>query len=197
MVQVKKQEVRDAIVEAAFTLFKHNGYTSTTMSKIAREAGTTVSNLYVYFDSKILVLYEIYTPWLLEQIDRIERSVRKLRRPRAQVKRLVMGLWADIPAADQSFANCMIEALASAPRDQGKPNDLLFLAETRISALLRECLPVDRYALLGDGLMAHILWMAFDGFVINQRIGDTRNVEHLADLLVVLLLGMDEATQDA
>ncbi|MFG5862441.1 hypothetical protein [Metapseudomonas sp. CR1201] len=46
-------------------------------------------------------------------------------------------------------------------------------------------------------MMAHILWMAFDGFVINQRIGDTRNVEHLADLLVVLLLGTDEVNSDA
>ena len=189
MAQIKKIEVRQAIVESAFTLFKHKGYTATTMSAIAREAGMTVSNLYVYFDSKILILYEIYSPWLVEQVTRLRESVSKLRQPRARLKRTIIGVWGDIPSADQSFANCMIEALASAPRNQGKPDDILAWSEQQLSELLRESLPEERHYLLNDNLYSHVLWMAFDGFVVNQRIGDLRDVEKIAELFVDMLLG--------
>ena len=189
MAQIKKAEVRQAIIESAFTLFKHKGYTATTMSAIAREAGMTVSNLYVYFDSKILILYEIYSPWLVEQITRLKESVGKLRQPRARIKRVLIGVWGDIPSADQSFANCMIEALASAPRNQGKPDNILLWSEQQLSEMLKESLPVERHYLLTDNLYSHVLWMAFDGFVINQRIGDLRDVEKIADLFADMLLG--------
>jgi len=189
MAQIKKTEVRQAIVESAFTLFKHKGYTATTMSAIAREAGMTVSNLYVYFDSKILILYEIYSPWLVEQVGRLRDSVQKLTQPRAQLKRILIGIWGDIPTADQAFANCMIEALAGAPRNQGKPDNILVWSEQQITDLLRESLPPHRHTLLEGNLYAHVLWMAFDGFVVNQRIGDLRDVERIADLFVDMLLG--------
>ena len=192
MAQIKKTEVRQAIVESAFTLFKHKGYTATTMSAIAREAGMTVSNLYVYFDSKILILYEIYSPWLVEKVGRLRESVHKLRQPRARLKRILIGIWGDIPTADQAFANCMIEALASAPRNQGKPDNILVWSEQQITDLLRENLPPHRHGLIEDNLYAHVLWMAFDGFVVNQRIGDLRDVERIADLFVDMLLGQED-----
>lgn len=191
MAQIKKAEVRQAIVESAFTLFKHKGYTATTMSAIAREAGMTVSNLYVYFDSKLLILYEIYSPWLVEQVGRLRDSVSKLTHPRARLKRILIGIWGDIPTADQAFANCMIEALASAPRNMGKPDNILVWSEQQITDLLRESLPLHRHALVEDNLYAHVLWMAFDGFVVNQRIGDLRDVERIADLFVDMLLGSE------
>ncbi|KMM85582.1 DNA-binding transcriptional regulator, AcrR family [Pseudomonas taetrolens] len=188
MAQIKKMEIRDAIVESAFTLFKHKGYTATTMSSIAREAGVTVSNLYVYFDSKFLILYAIYTPWFQDQVVRLKDSVSRLRQPRARLKRILIGVWSELPMADQAFANCMIEALASAPRQQSKPNDLLKWAEAQISEMMLETLPQERHHLLDDGLLAHILWMAFDGFVINQRVGDCRDMEKIADLFTDMLL---------
>lgn len=188
MAQIKKMEIRDAIVESAFTLFKHKGYTATTMSSIAREAGVTVSNLYVYFDSKFLILYAIYTPWFEDQVSRLKDSVSRLRQPRARLKRMLIGIWSELPVADQAFANSMIEALASAPRQQGKPNDLLLWAEAQISEMLFDILPEDRHHLLADGLLAHTLWMAFDGFVINQRVGDCRDMGKVADLYTDMLL---------
>lgn len=55
MAQIKKPEVREAIIQAAFELFSRKGYTATTMAEIARTANMTVANLYVYFDSKLLI----------------------------------------------------------------------------------------------------------------------------------------------
>lgn len=187
MAQVKKTGMREAILEAAFTQFRHKGYTATTMTSIAREAGMTVSNLYVYFDSKILILYEIYRPWLVDQLEQLKASVARLRSPRAKLRRIIIGIWGDIPSADQSFANSLIEALANAPQGLGKPNDLLKWSEEELRDMIQACLPGEKSELLSNALLAHVIWMAFDGFVINRRIGDVRDIEQIADLMADLL----------
>lgn len=189
MPQVKKQGMREAIVEAAFHLFSQKGYTTTTMAEIARAANMTVANLYVYFDSKLMILYEIYRPWLGGQLDTLRQAVRRSRSPRSKLKRIFMGIWDDIPKAEHSFANALIEALASAPQNMGKPTDLLATVETFLTEMILESLPPERQSLAKDGLLAHVIWMAFDGFVINQRIGDVRNISAVADLMTDLLLG--------
>jgi AcrR family transcriptional regulator len=191
--QVKKQGMREAIVEAAFHLFSQKGYTTTTMAEIARAANMTVANLYVYFDSKLMILYEIYRPWLGGQLDTLRQAVRRARSPRSKLKRIFMGIWDDIPKAEHSFANALIEALASAPQNMGKPTDLLATVETFLTEMILESLPPKRQALAKDGLLAHVIWMAFDGFVINQRIGDVRNISAVADLMTDLLLGETSA----
>ena len=189
MPQVKKQGMREAIVEAAFHLFSQKGYTTTTMAEIARAANMTVANLYVYFDSKLMILYEIYRPWLGGQLDTLRQAVRRSRSPRSKLKRIFMGIWDDIPRAEHSFANALIEALASAPQNMGKPTDLLATVESFLTEMILESLPPERQALAKDGLLAHVICMAFDGFVINQRIGDVRNIPAVADLMTDLLLG--------
>ena len=103
--------------------------------------------------------------------------------------RIFTGLWGDIPAADHSFANALIEALSSVPEGAGKSNDLLAHVESFLSNLLAEALPEERKALVSDHLLSHILWMAFDGFVIDQHIGDVRPIEDVADIMTSVLLG--------
>jgi AcrR family transcriptional regulator len=191
--QVKKQGMREAIVEAAFHLFSQQGYTATTMAEIAGAANMTVANLYVYFDSKLLILYEIYRPWLGGQLDTLRQSVRRSRSPRSKLKRIFMGIWDDIPKAEPSFANALIEALASAPQNTGKPAELLTAVETFLTEMILESLPPKRQALARNGMLAHVIWMAFDGFVINQRSGDARNISAVADLMTDLLLGETSA----
>jgi AcrR family transcriptional regulator len=181
--------MRNAIVASAFDLFCRKGYTTTTMTEIARSSGTTVANLYVYFDSKLLILYEIYEPWLMRELDRLKEAVRAARTPRTKLRRIFTGIWNDIPAADHSFANSLIEALASAPEKMGKPNSLLARVESIVSALILETLPEARQTLVRGDLLAHIIWMAFDGFVINHRIGDLRDIDAIAGLMEELLLG--------
>ena len=195
MAQVKKAGMREAILEAAFKLFCDKGYASTTMSEIARSAGMTVANLYVYFDSKLSILYEIYTPWLLAQLDDLRKRVQKCRMPRTRLRRVFVGVWRDIPAADQSFANTLIEALAGAPRNRGKSTDLLSRVEAFMTVLIAENLPSARAHVLENGLLSHVIWMAFDGFAINLRIGDLRDVDAIADLMADLLLGMPQPDQ--
>ncbi|WP_309546293.1 TetR/AcrR family transcriptional regulator [Paraburkholderia sp. BL27I4N3] len=188
--------MREAILAAAFDLFCRKGYSTTTMSEIARAAGMTVANLYVYFDSKLLLLYEIYEPWLNKQLEGVRESVAKLRTPRTRLRRVFIGLWGDIPAADHCFANALIEALSSAPPGMGKPVSLLASVEDLLDTMLTEILPPERMTFVRDQLLSHVVWMAFDGFVINQRIGDLRDVEKIADVMTDMLLGVTAASKD-
>jgi AcrR family transcriptional regulator len=159
------------------------------MADIAAAANTTVANLYVYFPSKIVLLDAVYRPWLRAQLTGLAASVTRFRSPQARLKRIFLGIWADIPAADHCFANCLMEALAAAPETAGKPSDLLIWAEETLSQLLAGSLPRQRQSLLQDRLLAHTIWMAFDGFAINRRIGDIRDIERIAELHAALLLG--------
>jgi AcrR family transcriptional regulator len=191
--QVKKSDKREAILAAAFDLFARKGYGATTMADIARSANTTVANLYVYFPSKLVIMYEIYNPWLAQQLETLRVSVRRFRSPRMRLRRIFIGIWGDIPAADHSFANCLIEALAQVPQRTNKPSDLLLRSEQFLSELIAENLPAERRHILRHRLFSHVAWMAFDGFAINQRIGDIRDIEAIADMMTELLLGPETA----
>lgn len=52
IIQEYREEVRKKIVEAAYSLFLHNGYHGTTMSAIAEILGVTKPALYQYFSGK-------------------------------------------------------------------------------------------------------------------------------------------------
>lgn len=197
MAQIKKSGMREAILESAFDLFSRKGYTPTTMAEIARASNMTVANLYVYFDSKLAILYEIYQPWLGQQLAALAESVRKFRTPRSRLRRIFTGIWGDIPAADHSFANALIEALAVSPQGMAKPNTLLIDVETFLTGLIAESLPAERAHLVKDHLLAHVIWMAFDGFTINQHLGDVRDVGAIADIMIDLLLAESAPTGTA
>lgn len=60
-----RQQSMDAIMHAALELFGHNGYHSTSISKIAQEAGVSKGLIYNYFESKEDLLKRI----ILEAIE--------------------------------------------------------------------------------------------------------------------------------
>ena len=69
MVQVKKASVREAILDSAFRLFSDKGYSGSTLAQIAENAGVSTANVYVYFASKLDIVFAIYGPWLQERLD--------------------------------------------------------------------------------------------------------------------------------
>lgn len=171
MAQVKKEEVREAILDSAFALFRDQGYAGTTQAQIAARAGVTPSNLYVYFGSKLDILFAIYRPWLMARLDGLERRLAAIPDARARLETLIYAIWRDIPAEDNGFAFNLMQAISNlGPHDRYSRN-LLDDCEARISAMLRGCLPPGRAALAdGRHLLAHLLFMAQDGLVINRNI---------------------------
>jgi AcrR family transcriptional regulator len=190
MAQVKKPAVREAIFEAAYVLFRDQGYNGTTLTQIAAEAGISTANLYSYFGSKFDILYSIYDPWLRERLKRLELELAAIRDPRKRLRRLITVIWRDIPAEENSFANNIIQAVSGASSDEGYDPSLLRTAERFVARMLSEMLPPDRLGVVDVKSMSHVIFMAFDGFAMSAHVNpDGSCGDKEIELLCILLLG--------
>lgn len=193
MVQVKKAAIHDAIRNAAFDLFSENGYSRTTIAQIARKAEITTSNFYRYYDSKLDVLFEVFTPWFRAHLDDLETRVAEIDDPRERLRTVFLGLWRDIPRADNGFNNNIVEALATFTPDDRYSKALLLESEKRVSDMIAGCVSADRAALFSDNKLAHMMFMGGDGFAINVKLGGpSPPVENIADMMCTLILGAEE-----
>jgi len=193
MVQVKKKAVRDAIVDAAAALFSDRGFRRTKLADIARDAQVGVGNIYSYFPSKLHLLYEVYRPWLFDRLTELEAAAQACGTPREKIRCILLGVWREIPAQNTGLANSLMEALANAEPGQGKVNDMLLVTERWLNRCLRDALPADRRFLADDERLSHLVWMAYDGFVINRRLGDVRDLDAIVEISCDLLLGEVDA----
>jgi len=188
VVQVKKKHVQQALLDSAYDLFSARGYHATTLQDIADRAGTGVSSLYSYFPSKLHLLYGVIEPWHRDAFERLERRVRGLRAPRTKLRAVLVGVWRDMPMENVQLANSLMEALASADPTQKKPRPLLLWVEDKLTAMLAEIMreagrDIDYAAL------PNLIMMAYDGFVMNRRLNDLRDIDRLADAMCDMMLG--------
>lgn len=189
MAQVKKTSVRKAILEAANELFMNKGYSATTLSDIAATSGVTMSNIYNYFGSKLDVLYALYEPWLDQRLDRLAKDVAKVRDPRKRLRKVLLAVLRDIPMENNCFANNVLQALSTRTADDPYSRELLLRSEKKVSAMIRDALPDSARFLMTDDLLAHLLFMAFDGFAVNYKVnGPSRRVDGIVDMVVDLIM---------
>ncbi len=188
MVQVKKKQVRQAILDSAYDLFSERGYHATTLQEIAELAGVGVSSLYSYFPSKIHLLYAVVEPWQKEAFERLERNVRKQKTQRDKLGAIMLGVWRDMPMENVGLANSLMEALASADPKQKKPAPLLKWTEDRLMEMLKAVL-ADNPDGIDYDVLPTLFMMAYDGFVINRRLNDLRDIERLSDAMCDIILG--------
>jgi AcrR family transcriptional regulator len=168
--QLKKPEVRDAILRSAWRLFRKQGYTATTLADIARGARVSPANVYVYFKSKLHILYALYDPWLRRRIMRLAARVRRMRDPGRRLRLLLRTLWQELPAAQNGFANNLMQAVTTSTPEEKYDPALLHWVEEEVAAMLRDILPPDSAAALGHRRFSHLVMMAFDGFVIHHHL---------------------------
>lgn len=164
------------------------GYHSTTLQEIAELTGVGVSSLYSYFPSKIHLLYAVVEPWYKEAFERLERRVQKQKAPRGKLRTILVGIWCDMPMENVGLANSLMEALASTDPKQKKPAPLLKWTEDRLMAMLNTALP-DSGGRIDYDVLPNLFMMAYDGFVINRRLNDLRDIERLSDAMCDILLG--------
>ncbi len=72
-------ERKIAIQEAAFTLFKNNGYDDVSFNGIALQAGFTKSNMYRYFSSKEEIFLNIFSDLFERWVNDCLKSLKKLK----------------------------------------------------------------------------------------------------------------------
>ena len=190
VVQVKKKAVRQAILDSAHDLFSEHGYHATTLQEIAERAGVGVSSLYSYFPSKIHLLYAVVEPWQKDAFERLEKRVLKFKAPRERLRAILLGVWRDMPMENIGLANSLMEALASADPTQKKPSPLLKWTEDRLMTMLNTALPES--GRVDYEVLPNLFMMAYDGFVINRRLNDLRDIERLSDAMCDVILGPRE-----
>jgi AcrR family transcriptional regulator len=188
MVQVKKPQARAAILDAAQRLFRRQSYHTTTLAQIARAAGMSTANLYVYFGSKLDILYAVYEPWMHARLDALQQKVKRTDLPRERIRLILRTLWRDIPAEENGFVNNIVQALSTAgPGEIYKPA-LLNWMEERIGVMIRDALPPQRRGVIDKTRLAHLLVMALDGYSIHNHINprgvaDKATIDAMAGLL--------------
>lgn len=190
MVQVKKTEVKDAILDSAYKLFMKKGYARTTTAQIAAGARVSEANLYVYFKSKLEILFGIYEPWLRERINDLEKRIAAARTPRTRLKLLLTTLWRELPSADNGFTNNLMQALSTSERGEGYDPALLNWVEQRLEQFIVDVLPPEHAAAVRRGRLVHVLMMAQDGFAMAYHLNPDNPCGNAAiELMCDFILG--------
>jgi AcrR family transcriptional regulator len=196
LAQVKKAEVRAAILASAYRLFKRKGYVATTTAQIAAGAKISESNLYVYFHSKFEILFAIFEPWMRELIENLERRAAAELDPRARLRLILTTLWRDMAVHDNGFTNNYMQALTTMTGREGYRPDLLRWVEERVDKLILDAVPPRRRTLFADGSLAHVLMMAQDGFSMNIHLSPgTECSDETIDMFCNLILGSAAAAK--
>lgn len=189
MAQIKKKEMRQAILAAAYPLFRAKGYLKCRMNEIAAAAGTSVANLYVYFPSKLHLFYEVYSPIVTSRMMKLANEADSIGDPRKRLRLIFLTLWRDMPGEDNAFARNLMQAIVTAPAGVEKPHDPLRWLEGFTSNLIKACLPEHRHFLVKDSMISFLAWMAFDGFVANVSKGEDRDIDTIVEHFTDMLLG--------
>lgn len=155
-------------MQAAERLFMEKGYIATTIGSIARAAGTSQSNVYVYFDSKFEMAFAVFDPWLRTRISDLEAHVFAQKTPEDSLHALIHGLLHRIAADRSGQTLTLVQALATAkPGDDYNP-ELLNWTMSRIHHMIARVLPdlisTEREA------VTHSLMLAFDGIALRQNL---------------------------
>ena len=195
MGQFKKTEVYDAILRSAKDLFSEKGYFHTSLPLIAAGAGISTANVYVYFKSKVEILYEIYDPWLRARLAQLAAEAQEIDDPLERLKHLLRSFWRDIPREEGGFANNIIQAISGLGNEQGYRPTLLRWMKAKIQALVLDCLPPERRAMFEGTQLGHFMVMAFDGFIVYHHLEPRRPLdERTLDALCRTLMGLPGPT---
>lgn len=192
MPQVKKASIDNRICEAAFGLFCEKGYRATSMPDIAARAGVTPGNIYRYYKSKFELFYVVLEPWLNERLDGLENRLAAVDDGPDKVRMILLFLWIELPRAGNNFMKNLMEALATKKPDEPYSRNLLNRSERRIARLLDGSVPHDARRRLLSTELAHLLFMAQDGFTLNAGlVEETGRIEDLVDGLIALMFRND------
>lgn len=169
MARVKNEAVRQAILNAAASQIAQTSYMDTTIAKIAKGAGIVPSNVYIYFESKLQIYFEIYGQWLRSQMARLERAVARSATPEDKMRRLVHGLLFDMADDQTGYTSALMEALAIvSPKDKYDPK-LLGWTESKIVEIV--CSSLDGVDATDPRLRGavHLLMLTFDGVALRVK----------------------------
>ncbi|ALS67565.1 TetR/AcrR family transcriptional regulator [Pandoraea apista] len=170
MPQVKKEDIRLAILEASHALFLEKGYVDTTMVQIAKRAGISHANIYSYFTAKLQVFFCVYEKWFKARITVLEAEVMAAHGAHERMRTLLGGLLVQTPRLDNGFSHNLVQALATVT--PGDPYDAALLQwfRERLSSMLAACAPSLARDSVRRARLVDMLVLTFDGCLVNYHV---------------------------
>jgi hypothetical protein len=129
----------------------------------------------------------IYEPWLEERLERLRLEVEAIPNMRQRLERILYAFWRDMPKEDNNFTNNFMQALSSADLAEGYTREPFMHTMKSVARMLlprERATPAQRRKARA---IAHLLLMAFDGFVMNYRLNGSPAE---LDEIVALMAGM-------
>ena len=190
MARLKNEKMRDSILLSAENLFSEHGYMGTTMSQIAKKAGTATSNVYVYYPSKIEIAFAVFDPWLRQRISGLRDDVADQTTPSQKLECLVNGLFNGIAADETGRTLTLMQALAMAKKTDDYSPELLNWTETQILKMVQGVLTDGNPQTLASA--AHVLVLCFDSVALRQTLHlDANAYAQTAQAFLTLLLELN------
>lgn len=186
MARQKNEQVKQAILREAEVLLKERGYNATTINAIARAAGISPSNVYIYFGSKIEIAFAVFEPWMRKNMRELQQKVWDEVDPDARLDLLINGLLRDIAGDRSGQTLTLVQALSMArPEDNYDPS-LLTWSMDQIRDLIGFALPHTNR--IERDQITLVLMLSFDGIALRQNlrrgeISDENSVEAIKTLL--------------
>lgn len=189
MVQVKKEAVRQRILDTADRLFHQKGFINTTIGQIAKDAQMAASAIYVYFPSKLEIALALFEPRIVAEMDVTEKASGRIKDKRTRLAYILKRLWHDIPLQNNNYFHNLIQALVISSNAENYRPTILNELKTRVGAMIRTCLPPERAATFDVDAFTHLAIMSFDGFVINghlnpSEVGSNRIIEFTCSMIL-------------
>lgn len=176
---------RDAILEAALRLFGEGGFDGTSVEAIAREAGLSKGALYLYFESKLAILEELFRRRsLIADIERLAPVFRD--RPLAEaIPLLVRTAWRRLRESED-LVRCLLREMPTHPEIARSFLERLLLPANRLFAdfLAARLDPAQRAGLHMLAAGRSLLGMVMALFITQEVLGGRELVAISEDEIV-------------
>ncbi|QBC32525.1 MULTISPECIES: TetR/AcrR family transcriptional regulator [Pandoraea] len=198
MPQVKKEDIRLAILEASHALFLDKGYVETTMVQIAKRAGISHANIYSYFTAKLQVFFCVYETWFKARITLLEAEVMAAHGAHARMRTLLDGLLVKMPRLDNGFSHNLVQALATVRPGDPYDASLLRWFREHLSNMLAAAAPSLARDSVRRARLVEMLVLTFDGCLVNHHVNPASlpDAAMLEEYVVAFLSG-EPAEPDA
>lgn len=157
---------KDRIIETASRLFYEQGYNSTGINQIIKEAEVAKASLYQYFPSKDVLLLEYLKVAGQSTSETLNLVVENIEDPKLKVVALFDFI--EKYSRQTTFQGCVFLNIASEiPKENKKANALIKKQKDGIRSLFASIL-----APVGKADLADELYVLFDGALITTKIHD-------------------------
>lgn len=161
-------ETREKLVDTALRLFRDDGFQSTTMRRIASEAGVSLGNAYYYFASKDELVHELY---LAVQRDHREWALPLLREGGSLAENLkaVLHSGLDVMTPYHDFGGTFLQS--ALPTNSKSSPFSVESTDARAMAidLMREAMTASHQRILPslEKQLPTLLWLAYMGVTLH------------------------------